>query len=54
MNIESDLLLRCIKCEHQKVDHDRTATSDKMKCLIYKCQCKAFVPDRKYYRSTKK
>ena len=54
MNIESDLLLRCLKCEHQKVDHDRTATSDKMKCLIYKCQCKAFVPDRKYYRSTKK
>ncbi len=54
MNIESDLLLRCIKCEHQKIDHDRTATSDKMKCLIYKCQCKAFVPDRKYYRSTKK
>ncbi len=54
MNIESDLLLRCLKCEHQKIDHDRTATSDKMKCLIYKCQCKAFVPDRKYYRSTKK
>ncbi len=54
MNIESDLLLRCLKYEHQKIDHDRTATSDKMKCLIYKCQCKAFVPDRKYYRSTKK
>jgi len=54
MNIESDLLLGCLKCEHQKVDHDRTVTSDKMKCLIYKCQCKAFVPDRKYYRSTKK
>ena len=54
MNIESDLLLRCLKCEHQKIDHDRTTTSDKMKCLIYKCQFKAFVPDRKYYRSTKK
>src|SRR5215469_15442668 len=32
------------------VDHDRTAARDKMKCLIYKCQCKSFVPDRKYYR----
>ena len=54
MNIESDLLLKCIKCKHQKIDHDRTAARDKMKCLIYKCQCKSFVPDRKYYRSTKK
>jgi hypothetical protein len=31
-----------------------SAARDKMKCLIYKCQCKSFVPDRKYYRSTKK
>src|SRR5215831_5020471 len=50
MNIESDLLLKCIKCKHQKIDHDRSAARDKMKCLIYKCQCKSFVPDRKYYR----
>ena len=38
----------------EQFDHDRTAARDKMKCLIYKCQCKSFVPDRKYYRSTKK
>ena len=25
MNIESDLVLKCIKCKHQKIDHDRTA-----------------------------
>ncbi len=54
MNSESDLLVRCIKCKHQKIDHDRTAPRDKMKCLIYKCQCKTYVSDRKYYRSTKK
>jgi len=54
MNIESDLLLKCITCKHQKIDHDRIAARDKMKCLIYKCQCNSFVPDRKYYRSSRK
>ena len=54
MKTEPDLFLKCIKCKHQKIDHNRTATKDKMNCLIYKCQCKTFVPDRKYYRSSKK
>ncbi len=51
---ESDLFVRCLKCKHQKVDHDRTASRDKMKCLIGNCNCKKFIEDRKYYRSTKK
>jgi hypothetical protein len=54
INSESDLLIKCIKCEHQKIDHHRTAARDKMKCLIYKCRCKSFVHDRKYHRSTYK
>lgn len=53
MSRESDLLVRCMKCKHQKIDHDRSAARDKMKCLISGCQCKSYVPDRKYYRSLK-
>lgn len=54
MNNESDLFLRCLKCQHQKVDHDRNAAADKMKCLIGECTCKKYVPDRKYYRASRK
>ena len=34
MDSDSDLSARCIKCSHQKVDHDRNSSRDKMKCLI--------------------
>ena len=38
MNSESDLLLKCIKCKHQKIDHHRTAARDKenkyIKCNV--------------------
>lgn len=44
---ESDLFVRCLKCKHQKVDHDRTASRDKMKCLIGNCNCKKFIEDRR-------
>jgi hypothetical protein len=54
MDNESDLFVRCSKCNHQKVDHERAVSRDKMKCLIEKCVCKSYLPDRKYYRSTKK
>jgi hypothetical protein len=54
MDNESDLFLRCLKCQHQKVDHDRNAAADKMKCLIGECTCKKYVPDRKYYRASRK
>jgi hypothetical protein len=55
MSNESDLFVRCLKCQHQKVDHDRSAAKkDKSKCLIGNCKCKGFVSDRKYYRSSKK
>ena len=51
---EFDLVARCIKCTHQKVDHDTNASRDKMKCLIGNCNCRTFVPDRKYYRTSKR
>ena len=54
MKNESDLFLKCLKCQHQKVDHERNATRDKMKCLIGTCTCKKFIPDRKYYRASRK
>ena len=54
MDSEFDLFARCIKCAHHKVDHDRNASRDKMKCLIGDCNCKTFVPDRKYYRTSKR
>ena len=51
---ESDLLVKCLRCKHQKVDHDRTASRDKMKCLIGSCSCKTFKMDKKYYKSSRK
>lgn len=54
MNSETDLFVRCLRCKHQKIDHDRNTSKDKMKCLIGSCSCKTFVPDRKYYRTSKK
>ena len=55
MSDESDLLVKCSRCNHPKIDHDRTVGNrDKMKCLIGNCSCKSFLPDRKYYRSSKK
>lgn len=54
LDVESDFLDKCVRCKHQKVDHDRSATRDKMKCLIGDCTCKTFKPDKKYYRSSKK
>jgi hypothetical protein len=55
MSDELDLVVKCSRCNHQKIDHDRTAGNrDKMKCLIGECNCKSFLPDRKYYRSSKK
>ena len=54
MDSEFDLVLRCIKCAHQKVDHDTNSSIDKMKCLIGNCNCMTFVPDRKYYRQSKR
>ena len=40
---EFDLVARCIKCTHQKVDHDTNSSRDKMKCLIGNCNCMTFV-----------
>jgi len=54
MDSDSDSFLKCLKCQHQKIDHDRNASRDKMKCMIGACECKKFVPDRKYYRASKK
>ena len=54
LDVESDFLDKCVRCKHQKVDHDRSASRDKMKCLIGDCNCKTFKPDKKYYRSSKK
>ena len=31
LDAESDLLDKCVRCKHQKVDHDRSATRDKMR-----------------------
>jgi hypothetical protein len=52
--MESDTFVKCLRCKHQKIDHDKDAKIDKMKCLIENCTCKKFKPDRKYYRSSKK
>jgi hypothetical protein len=30
VNSSGRVILRCIKCKHQKVDHHRTAARDKM------------------------
>ncbi len=49
-----DLFVKCMRCNHQKVDHDRSAPKDKMKCFIGNCTCKTFKPDKKYYKSSKK
>jgi len=35
MDSEFDLVARCIKCTHHKVDHDINSIRDKMKCLIF-------------------
>lgn len=47
---ESDLFIKCANCGHQRADHDASAKKDKRKCLIGRCECKAFIPDRKYYK----
>ena len=55
MKDESDLFIRCSRCHHQQVDHDKTAINkDRMRCLIGNCACKSFTMERKYYRSSKK
>ena len=54
LEIDSDTFVKCLRCKHQKIDHDKDAKIDKMKCLIENCTCKKFKPDRKYYRSSKK
>ncbi len=35
MDSEFDLVAKCIKYTHQKVDHDINSIRDKMKCLIF-------------------
>lgn len=47
---ESDLFIKCANCGHQRADHDASAKKDKRKCLIGRCECRAFIPDRKYYK----
>ena len=54
MEEDSDPFVKCLRCNHQKIDHDKNVKIDKMRCLIENCNCKKFKPDRKYYRSSKK
>ena len=52
--MDFDSFVRCIRCNHQKIDHEQSSKIDKTKCLIENCNCKKFRSDRKYYRSSKK
>ena len=54
MDHESDSFLKCLKCQHHKVDHNRNTSRDKTKCMIGACECRKFIADRKYYRASKK
>ena len=54
MDRETDYLLKCLNCQHYKVDHNRNGSKGKMDCMIAPCKCRKFIPDRKYYRASKK